>query len=192
MLAVKHEQEKEAEMEQLTVKAMLEQVEKDKSWVEFLIQDLNHQKESTERIIEGNKDIINSISTNHPSVPDTEKVTRLIASWAVFSDLIDTKMPMVDNALKALKFENEDFKERVIKAYSMPLVANKLEILENIDLQKELDQISVNELFESVCQGGLNSVQEGRVAAWLRESSKILTRRSNELMKDHYREKGNL
>jgi hypothetical protein len=192
MLAIKHEQEKEAEMEQLDIKAVLEQVEKDKAWVEFLIQDLTIQKETTERAIEILKDVISNISQNTPSMNESERVARLISWWGAFSDLISTKSPMMDNAVKALNFENNDFREKVISTYSLPLVGPKLEILENMSLQTACDTVAIDEVFESACKGGLRPDQLSLVSAWLYETSNILSKRTKDLTKEHYQEKGKL
>lgn len=170
---------------------MMDQIGKDKTWVEFLFKDLNRQKETIERAIEFNIATLNQNKQDTQNTDEEEKVTKLLSWWEELTDLIECKSPMVEQASKVLDQEDLSFKEKVLLVYSLPSVSQKEEVMQKVELARLFDQLPLDQLFDEISsKNQLTPEQELKLNAWLDTCSENLYDRTKHIVLDHYLEKG--
>lgn len=187
LTAIRHEQEQETIIEQISIDHVLELVEKDQKKVDFLLTDLNLQKTSLEKTILVNQEI--SRNTERGAVDDdVETVNRLRERWSEVVDLIDSKTPMLINAIKARDKESEEFRSNMLRKFeSSAVYAIELDS----QIRSCFSELPVEEIFQSICSK--NTISDElwlSYQTWIDSLTTIFDSQTRSLLLEHFVERG--
>lgn len=188
LAAIKHEQEQETFIDNITIESVLELVEKDQKKVDFLLSDLTMQKNSLQKTIAANEDIVKNTQLLPSEGTDPATVEKLIAKWIEVVDLLDSKSAMVENATKARDKENADFRYNLIRHFELSPV-------EDYELNRELRTafaiLPVENLYRAVCSKA--DIHEDLIQvyeSWIESVTLLISKTTRHLILDHFSERG--
>ena len=163
-------------------------VDKDKRKVDFLLNDLNMQRVSLERSIILNEDIIKQTQMISHNEVDPAEIEKLIQKWIEVVDLLDSKLPMLKNAIKTRDRENADFRDRVLRSFELTPVSSE-DI--NRELQRNISSLPINTIFESFCSKKTLSIEHQQmINDWIQQSNCIVNSRVRNMILEHFSERG--
>ena len=187
LTAIKHEQEQETIIEQISIDHVLDLVEKDQKKVDFLLSDLNLQKNSLEKTIMVNQEIAKN--TEKGAVDDdVETVNRLKERWSEVVDLIDSKLPMLTNAIKARDKEKEDFRSNLLRKFEL---SHGFENEIDAQIRTSFSELPVEDLFQAICSK--NSISDKLWLAyqsWIEGLTSVFESQTRSLIFEHFAERG--
>ena len=147
--AIKHEADKKQGIELLSIDEVLELLEKQKSHAEWSLKDLEKQKLSLERSLEANQAILSEAEA--PKVDEYEfsqsKLDRMFEKWVEINDLLEVKLPMLQNALKVHEKEQAAYLERTESTNYDPPVVQSFLISQQLNLERLIDSTVVDDMF---------------------------------------------
>ncbi len=151
MKAIKHEANKKHEIELLNIDDILEQLEKQKTHAEWSVKDLEKQKLSLEKSLEANQAILDEAGTSKTDEYEfsQSKLDRMFDKWVEINDLLEVKLPMLQNALKVYEKEQGVYLERTDSANYDPPVVQSFLISQLITLEKLIDEAAIEDMFRA-------------------------------------------
>ena len=187
MTAIKHEQEQETTIENITFHSVIEMIEKDQKKIEFLLSDLTLQKSSLERTIAANEEIAKNTELLKPD-DDIVAVENLISKWVEVVDLVDSKTGMLDNAIKVRDSENDEFRFNIRKRFELGPVQNTDF---NIEMNVAFSSLPIEELYNSICSQKNVSIEFWHeYQNWIYHIANLLISSTKSLIFEHFSEKG--
>lgn len=189
LTAIKHEQEQEAIIEGITIESILDLVEKDRKKVEFFLSDLTKQKESLEKTIVANRQILETSANEKPD-EDVATVERLMTKWIEVVDLLESKVDMLNNAIKVRDQESVDFRDKLQSNFEQaPLMSDGIKI----EVEATLARLPIDDIYIEVCNQGSNVHDAQQLYLdCIERMANLFAINTKPIVLDHFSERGSL